>query len=106
MKDGLELVKRFAKKRVTISKIWRYANRITQLASVLFCSTAVIQPIEESSEVLTDIVDVWLTLCEKDDNLEPLIGSVRKVIQVTVSAPHMYIFCEALNRKVSRGISG
>ncbi|KAK9758472.1 hypothetical protein QE152_g475 [Popillia japonica] len=99
LKDGLELVKRFAKKRVTISKIWRYANRITQLASVLFCSTAVIQPIEESSEVLTDIVDVWLTLCEKDDNLEPLIGSVRKVIQVTVSAPHMYIFCEALNRK-------
>ncbi|GJQ66974.1 hypothetical protein Trydic_g21912 [Trypoxylus dichotomus] len=99
LKDGLELVKRFAKKRVTISKLWRYANRITQLAAVLFCSTAVIQPIEESSEVLTALVDVWLTLCEKDDSLEPLFASIRKVIQVTISAPHMYIFCEALNRK-------
>jgi len=100
LNDGLELVKRFAKKKLNISKLWRHSNRVTHLAAVFFCSTAVSKPFDETKDVLTALVDTWLNLKGQQDNFQELISSIRKVAQITMSSQHMYIFCEGLNKKV------
>lgn len=100
MSEGVQLVKRFAKKRVNISKLWRHSIRITHLAAVLFCSSAIIKPLEESSDVITSLLAVWLPLGEKE-GLEQLVRSIRKIVQVALSASHLYIFCETLSNLVN-----
>lgn len=103
--EGLELVKRFANKRVEVSKLWRNYQKITQLASVFFCSAAMIQPYEDVRDFLTELLNIWLSTNEREEHLDPLIRSIRKIIQLTTSACHLYIFCEAIFNKVSTKFS-
>ncbi|KAK4871758.1 hypothetical protein RN001_015882 [Aquatica leii] len=99
LKEGLELLKRFAHKRVNISKIWRHSSRIAHLAAQVYVTAAVMKPPKESSEVLEGLLETWLFLNEGSDNWATLTTAVRRIIQAADSAIHMYIFCEAFYKK-------
>lgn len=100
LSEGLQFVKRFAKKRVEISKLWKYSIRITHLAAVLFCSIAVIETLERSEALLKSLLDIWLPLHDSEESLNQLICSLRRIIQLAISASHIYIFCDAVTNLV------
>lgn len=99
--EGLQFVQRFANKRVEISKLWRHSIRITHLATVLFCSVAVMESLDKSEGILKSLLDIWLPLHDCEESLKQLIFSVRRIMQLAISASHMYIFCEAISNKVN-----
>lgn len=98
--EGLELLKRFAHKRVNISKIWRHSNRIAHLAAQVYVTAAVVKPPEESVTILEALLDTWFSLNEATENLDLLMSAIRRIIQPADSAVHLYIFCEAVHKKV------
>lgn len=100
MKEGYELVKRFANKRVKISKIWRHSAKIAQLACQVYVTASVMKPIEEGGEFLNDLLRIWFMQNESDDCLASLVTAIRRIIVTAESASHMYIFCEAVDEKV------
>ncbi|KAF2882761.1 hypothetical protein ILUMI_23425 [Ignelater luminosus] len=97
--EGLELLKRFAHKRVNISKIWRHSNRIAHLAAQVYVTAAVVKPPEESVTILETLLDTWFSLNEATENLDSLMSAIRRIIQPADSAVHLYIFCEAVHKK-------
>ncbi|KAF5289285.1 hypothetical protein FQR65_LT11906 [Abscondita terminalis] len=99
LQEGLELLKRFAHKRVNISKIWRHSSRIAHLAAQVYVTAAVMKPPQECSEVLEGLLDTWLFLNEGAEHWPTLTTAVRRIIQAADSAIHMYIFCDAFYKK-------
>lgn len=100
LSEGCELVKRFANKRVKISKVWRHSNKIAQLASQVFVTSAVMAPIEEGGEKLGQLLDIWFTYNENESSLDSLAESIRRIVHAAESAEQMYIICDVLHRKV------
>lgn len=98
--EGLQLVKRFVKKRVDVLKLWKYSIRVTHLATVLFCSIGVMESLEKSESVIKSLLDVWLPLHVTENSLKQLTCSIRRIMRIAISASHMYIFCEALTSTV------
>lgn len=99
--EGLQFVKRFAKKRVELSKLWKHSMRITHLATVLFCSIAVMETIDKSEAFIRALLEVWFPLHDTEKTVHHLICSVRRIVQIAISASHIYIFCEAMTNVVS-----
>lgn len=101
LSEGLQFVKRFAKKRVDVSKLWKHSIRITHLAAVLFCSITVMETLEKSEGLLKSLLGIWLPLHDSEETLNQLVSSLRRIMQLAISASHMYIFCDAMTNMVS-----
>ncbi|EFA10971.2 uncharacterized protein LOC103314818 isoform X2 [Tribolium castaneum] len=99
LEEGLHLIRRFAKKRVKISKVWRNYPEITFLASQVFVTAAVTKPIEESGEVLKQLLDSWIAFSIEHSMVEKVEVSVRRIIQAATAAQHIYICCEIIHDK-------
>ncbi|XP_044256419.1 uncharacterized protein LOC123006196 isoform X2 [Tribolium madens] len=99
LEEGLHLIRRFAKKRVKISKVWRNYPEITFLASQVFVTAAVTKPIEESGELLKLLLDSWIAFSIEHSMVEKVEVSVRRIIQAATAAQHIYICCEIIHDK-------
>ncbi|XP_018329586.1 uncharacterized protein LOC108739956 isoform X2 [Agrilus planipennis] len=99
LQQGLDLVKRFSNKRISISKIWRYSKKITHLAAQVYITAAVLKPPEDSLEILKQLLTVWLSLDVNSE--ESLTQAIRRILQAADSAVHMYIFCELIHNKIT-----
>ncbi|RZC42806.1 uncharacterized protein BDFB_000684 [Asbolus verrucosus] len=99
LEEGLHLIRRFAKKRIKISKVWRNYPEITFLASQVFVTAAVTKAIEESGEILKHLLDAWITFSIEHSMLEKVETSVRRIIQAATAAQHIYICCEVIHDK-------
>ncbi|KAF5294237.1 hypothetical protein FQA39_LY13485 [Lamprigera yunnana] len=96
LKEGLDLLNRFAHKRVNISKIWRHSGPIAHLAAQVYITAAVMKPPDESAQLLEGLLETWLSLTETTSECcIDLCVTVRRIIQAADSAIHMYIFCDA-----------
>uniref|UniRef100_A0A1Y1N9Y8 Uncharacterized protein n=1 Tax=Photinus pyralis TaxID=7054 RepID=A0A1Y1N9Y8_PHOPY len=95
LSEGLELLKRFAHKRVNISKIWRQSGRIAALAANVYMTAAVMKVPDESAHILEGLLVTWLDMPEIVENLPSVTNTVRRVMQAADSAIHMYTLCNA-----------
>ncbi|XP_063929223.1 uncharacterized protein LOC135141754 isoform X2 [Zophobas morio] len=99
LEEGLHLIRRFAKKRVKISKVWRNYPEITFLASQVFVTAAVTKPISESGEVLKELLDTWIAFSIEHSMVDKVEVSIRRIIQAATAAQHIYICCEIIHNK-------
>jgi hypothetical protein len=100
LEEGLHLIRRFAKKRVKISKVWRNYPEITFLASQVFVTAAVTKPIEDSGELLKELLEAWIAFSVEHSMVDKVEISVRRIIQAATAAQHIYICCEIIHEKV------
>ncbi|CAG9855182.1 unnamed protein product [Phyllotreta striolata] len=96
--EGLQLVKRFAKKRVKISKIWKNCQRIAILAVQLYISQAVVKYTEELKEILENYIEIYISLCNTEVLLQDFSTSIRRISNLA-DAAGLYIFCSVMQRK-------
>ncbi|XP_068915984.1 serine-rich adhesin for platelets-like isoform X5 [Tenebrio molitor] len=99
LEEGLHLIRRFAKKRVKISKVWRNYPEITFLASQVFVTAAVTKPIEDSGELLKELLEAWIAFSVEHSMVDKVEISVRRIIQAATAAQHIYICCEIIHEK-------
>lgn len=97
----MNLIKRFSKKRVEISKVWKHCHRIAILASQVYISSTILKPIEEIQEILKDLLTAYVTLNNTDSFLQDVVESVRSIIRLAETASHIYVFCEVFQEQVS-----
>ncbi|KAK5639316.1 hypothetical protein RI129_011808 [Pyrocoelia pectoralis] len=97
--EGLDLLKRFAHKRVNISKIWRHSGRIAYLAAQVYMTAAVMKIPSDGVRILEGLLDTWLDMPETVEDLVTLTATVRRIMQAADSPVHMYIFCKAFYKR-------
>lgn len=98
--EGVQLIKRFAKKRVKISKIWRNCHKIAIFGSRYFLSKALMGYNADLKELLTDLLKTYLALSNTDVLLQEFVLSVRNLTNLA-DAEGLCIMCEIIHREVS-----
>nr|CAH7745644.1 unnamed protein product [Callosobruchus chinensis] len=76
--DGLQLVNRFSKKRVKISKIWKNCNRIAIFATQMYISQLLLRYSNDLQSTLEEYIELYISLCDPD-NLEDFSDSIRRI---------------------------
>ncbi|XP_044765916.1 uncharacterized protein LOC123322135 isoform X2 [Coccinella septempunctata] len=97
--EGLNLVKRFSKKRVQISKVWKHCHRIAILASQVYISSTILKPLDEVRGILKELLTAYVNLNNTDSFLQDVIHSVRSIIRLAETAAHIYVFCEVFQEQ-------
>ncbi|KAJ8950311.1 hypothetical protein NQ318_021170 [Aromia moschata] len=96
--EGLQLVKRFAKKRVKISKIWKNCHRVAVLATQMYISQAVVKYTDDLKEVLKSYIEVYISLCNTENLLQDFTTSIRRISNLA-DAAGLYVFCDVIEKK-------
>ncbi|KAL3290294.1 hypothetical protein HHI36_023638 [Cryptolaemus montrouzieri] len=96
---GLKLIRRFAKKRVKISKVWKHCHRIAILASQVYISSTILKPIEEIQGILKELIKTYISLYTTEEFLKDVVDSVRSIIRLAETAAHIYIFCDVFQEQ-------
>ncbi|XP_045481523.1 uncharacterized protein LOC123685731 isoform X2 [Harmonia axyridis] len=97
--EGLNLIKRFSKKRVKISKVWKHCHRIAILASQVYISSTILKPIDEIRGILKELLTAYVTLNNTESFLQDVVASVKSIIRLAETAAHIYIFCEVFQEQ-------
>nr|XP_023013434.1 uncharacterized protein LOC111503375 [Leptinotarsa decemlineata] len=84
--EGLQLVKRFAKKRVKISKIWKNCHRVAILATQMYISQAVVKYTEELKEFLESYLEIYISLCSTESLLQEFPTCIRRISNLADAA--------------------
>ncbi|CAH0562505.1 unnamed protein product [Brassicogethes aeneus] len=98
LEEGLQLIKRFAKKQVKISKIWKHCQKIAVLACQVFVSTAAVKFSEEHRSILENLVECFISICNTEALLQNLTTSLKRISQLA-DAAGLYVFCDVVHRK-------
>lgn len=98
--EGLLLVKRFAKKRVKIAKIWKNCHRVAVLAIQMYISQAVVKYTDDLKGVLISYTELYLSLCNNENLLQDFTNSIRRISNLA-DAAGLYIFCDVMQKRVS-----
>lgn len=101
LEEGLQLVQRFTKKRVELSRLWKHCASIAELAAKFFITAAMLKPIQQCSNVLPELLKSWLELNDKLDGLPAMPNILRRIIQTADSSSHIYICCDVLDKQVN-----
>ncbi|KAJ8926893.1 hypothetical protein NQ314_020745 [Rhamnusium bicolor] len=96
--EGLQLVKRFAKKRVKISKIWKNCHRVAVLATQMYISQAVVKYTEDLQAILESYIDIYISICNTEHLLQDFTTSIRRISNLA-DAAGLYVFCAVIQKK-------
>ncbi|VEN60876.1 unnamed protein product, partial [Callosobruchus maculatus] len=96
--EGLQLVKRFSKKRVKISKIWKNCNRIAIYATQMYISQVVLKYSNDLQAILEQYIEMYISLYNSD-NLQDFSDSIRRMSNLAEAAEVLYVFCDVIQRK-------
>ncbi|KAJ8923694.1 hypothetical protein NQ315_010275, partial [Exocentrus adspersus] len=96
--EGLQLVRRFAKKRVKISKIWKNCHRVAILATQMYISQAVVKYSDELKNILESYMEMYISLCNTETVLQDFPTSIRRISNLA-DAAGLYVFCDVIRRK-------
>ncbi|KAK9890152.1 hypothetical protein WA026_008958 [Henosepilachna vigintioctopunctata] len=97
--EGLNIITRFANKRVEISKIWKHCHRIAILAAKVYISSTILKPIDEIQGILRELLRVYVLLNNSEEFLKDVVESVRSIIRLAETAAHIYIFCDVFQEQ-------
>lgn len=100
LEEGLQLVHRFTRKRVELSRVWKHCASIAELAAKFFMTAAMMKPILESGTILSELLKAWIILNDKLEGILILPKIMRRIIQAADSSAHIYVCCEILNKQV------
>lgn len=103
MEDGLQLIRRFAKKQVRISKVWKNCHKIAILACQVFISTAAVKFSDDQRDIVEGLLDSYITICNTDNLIESFTTSLKRMSQLA-DASGLYVFCDVVHRKVRRWV--
>ncbi|XP_019765180.2 uncharacterized protein LOC109540997 isoform X2 [Dendroctonus ponderosae] len=98
--EGVQLIKRFSKKRVKISKIWRNCHKIAIFGSRYFLSKALMSYNTDLRELLTDLLKTYLALSNTDVLLQEFVLSVRNLTNLA-DAEGLCVMCEIIHREAA-----
>ncbi|KAJ8981467.1 hypothetical protein NQ317_006993 [Molorchus minor] len=96
--EGIHLVKRFAKKRVKISKIWKNCHRVAVLATQMYISQAVVKYTDDLKEIVENYIEAYISLCNTESLLQDFTTSIRRISNLA-DAAGLYIFCDVIQKK-------
>lgn len=99
--EGLQLIKRFTKKRVKISKIWKNCQRVAVLGLQMYISQAVVKYTEDLKDILKNFLEIYLSLCNTDSLLQDFTTSIRRISNLA-DASGLYLFCDVVQNLVSK----
>ncbi|XP_066259862.1 uncharacterized protein [Euwallacea similis] len=100
LEEGVQLIKRFAKKRVKISKIWRNCHKIAIFGCRFFLSKALIKYNIELKDLLTDLLKTYLSLSNTENLLQEFVLSVRNLTNLA-DAEGLCIMCDNIHREAA-----
>ncbi|XP_060536869.1 uncharacterized protein LOC132708539 [Cylas formicarius] len=103
LSEGIQLIKRFAKKRVTISKIWKNCHKIAIFGCRFFLSKALMKYSDDVRELLIDLMKTYIVLSNTDVLVEEFVVSVRNITNLA-DAAGLCIMCEVIHREGGEGI--
>lgn len=104
LKEGLQLVKRFSRRKTNNIGFWKFCDKVTELAAHTILASGMVQNVEckEKQSILSELMNEWarihvpkLTKC-----LSTLCNMVRKIVQKAESPIHIYIFAQVLHKQV------
>lgn len=96
----MQLVKRFAKKRVKIAKIWKNCHRVAVLALQMYISQAVVKYSDDLKDILKSYLELYLSLCNTDSLMQDFTISMRRISNLA-DAAGLYLFCDVVQKMVS-----
>ncbi|KAG5895064.1 hypothetical protein JTB14_021031 [Gonioctena quinquepunctata] len=96
--EGLQLVNRFAKKRVKIAKIWKNCQRVAILATQMYISQAVVKYTEELKEFVESYLEMYIALCSTESLMQEFPTCIRRISNLA-DAAGLYVFCEVIRKK-------
>ncbi|KAL1493032.1 hypothetical protein ABEB36_011174 [Hypothenemus hampei] len=96
--EGVQLIKRFAKKRVKISKIWRHCNKIAIFGSRFFLSKALMKYNSDLKDSLTELVKTYLSLSNTESLLQEFVESTRNLTNLA-DAEGLCAMCDIIHRE-------
>ncbi|CAH1153429.1 unnamed protein product [Phaedon cochleariae] len=96
--EGLQLVRRFANKRVKISKIWKNCHRVAILGAQMYISQAVVKYAVELKTYLESFLEIYISLCTKESLLQDFPTSIRRISNLA-DADGLYVFCDVIQKK-------
>lgn len=99
MDEGVQLIKRFAKKRVKISKIWRNCHKIAIFGSRYFLSKILMKYTSSLKGSLTDLLKTYLVLSSTETLLQEFVVSVRNLTNLA-DAEGLCVMCNVIHRGV------
>lgn len=94
-------MKRFAKKRIKISKIWKNCHRVAILATQMYISQAVVKYTEDLRGILESYIEMYISMCNTDSLLQDFPDSIRRISNLADAASGLYVFCDVIQHKVS-----
>ncbi|XP_030762318.1 uncharacterized protein LOC115887126 isoform X2 [Sitophilus oryzae] len=100
LEEGVCLIKRFAKKRVQISKIWRNCNKIAIFGCRFFLSKALMKYNEDLKVYLIDLLKTYLTLSNTDTLLQEFVVSIRSITNLA-DAAGLCVMCEIIHKEAA-----
>lgn len=102
--EGLDLVKRFARKHTSTSGLWRFCDKVTELAAHTVLASGMVQNVEskERQSILYELVNEWalIHIPKLNKCVSTLCNMVRKIVQKAESPIHVYIFAQVLHKQL------
>ncbi|KAF7270211.1 hypothetical protein GWI33_016821 [Rhynchophorus ferrugineus] len=98
--EAVGLVKRFAKKRVQISKIWRHCNKIALFCCKQFLTKMFMKYTGDLKDLVADLLKTYLNMSTSDIMLNDFIESVRHITYVA-DAPGLCVTCDVIHREAA-----
>ncbi|CAH1394390.1 unnamed protein product [Nezara viridula] len=104
LKEGLQLIKRFSRRKTNSIGFWKFCDKVTELAAHTILASGMVQNVEckEKQSILCELINEWalihvpkLTKC-----LSTLCNMVRKIVQKAESPIHIYIFAQVLHKQL------
>ena len=109
MKDGLQLIKRFSRRKTSDTGLWKFCDKVAEIAAHTILTCGMVQNVEskEKQSILYELVNEWalihvpkFTKC-----LSTLCNMVRKIVQNAESPIHIYIFAQVLHKQVNKNLN-
>ncbi|XP_050313058.1 uncharacterized protein LOC126748101 isoform X2 [Anthonomus grandis grandis] len=102
--EGVQLTKRFTKKRVKISKIWRKAVRVAVFGLKFYISKVLMnfgEKTDDNKVFLTQLIQTYLNIATDKDMLEEFIENIRDCTNKAADAEGLCHLVEIIHREAA-----